>query len=218
MDPRVREFVFDWNHTWRNDMLVQRWTTAAVYVITVSVLWGCGLDADDKRSCRDDSDCLDGWSCVDGTCETSESSPEEEGEDAGRQNLSQGSDCECAGPDERCCDDGLFCHAEEACNVTTNSGCKTVGTCIPKREYGESCDAPYQCENEDARCLSDSGCQPPPLGEERCETNRDCSPGRICDQSYCLLKRGEECTSNDDCASGNCYQAGGFRDVVSECR
>ncbi|MBK8172301.1 MAG: hypothetical protein IPK60_18420 [Sandaracinaceae bacterium] len=127
------------------------------------------------------------------------------GANDGGTNLPEDSACQCIDPDMPCCADELFCYAPTPCNVVTADGCYNEGRCLPKLSYGEPCQSARQCADEDARCDSISGCQPPPLGEERCEVDLDCSSGRQCAASYCLLRAGETCSANSECASNRCY-------------
>lgn len=141
-------------------------------------------------------------------CESRERVGSSGSSDGGVSGLGEGTACTCTYIGDNCCADGLFCFATEPCNVMTDSGCYTEGECVPKRAWGETCEDARQCADADAHCAGPlegpATCQPPPVGEERCERDGECSPGRVCERSYCLLMPGESCSSGADCASGIC--------------
>lgn len=142
-------------------------------------------------------------------CQSRQSVASRGGEADGGTDLPENAACTCIDPSMPCCAEGLFCYAAEHCNVMTEGGCYTEGRCVPKRDYGEPCDDVRQCADGSGFCAGPAGgeatCYPPPIGEERCEEDLDCSPGRVCASSYCKLMAGEPCSSSDECASNRCH-------------
>jgi hypothetical protein len=120
--------------------------------------------------------------------------------------LPRGAECACAGDFAApCCAEGLFCDGS-GCH-----GASCVGHCVDRPGWGEPCTDQRECADEDAICIAGSGvpvCSGPPVGEERCLNDLECSPGRVCVSSYCLIRDGEICCDSSDCASGVCYGYG----------
>lgn len=119
-----------------------------------------------------------------------------------------------------CCADGTFCYYEEPCNVETEDGCYTEGWCRELLAIGEECSDPSECAEPEATC---SGPLDGPatctvhsedLDGQRCEESSDCSSAdgimRVCHQTYCLRKNGEQCSASDQCASNRCSGTTGY--------
>lgn len=102
--------------------------------------------------------------------------------------------CNCWAPDQPCCDEGLYCFVAEPCNVETENGCTTVGTCTPKRVVDEVCQDSSDCLDEDAACTSS---QPD-------------EPGTCSIVLPSCKAANDTCTGNSDCCSGSCLGFSGF--------
>ena len=162
-----------------------------------ALLAACSSDA--APACQSDLDCFDGEACQGGSCTA----------------VACLEPARACNPDEgpACCE-GTYCAYDEPCNVSTEDGCFTRGTCEPKREPGEPCDDASQCAGPGAFC---SGPAEGPatckiaseeLDQQRCEENADCSNAdgirRACEDTYCRRMSGEPCEANNECASNLC--------------
>lgn len=127
------------------------------------------------------------------------------GQSATEKNAPLGAKCPCFDYSD-CCAAGLFCSAAgQTCNVKTDTGCYTEGTCREKLKVGEQCKNSLECADPGADCLVSAGCFVSPSATIRCERSIECPDGRTCVDTYCKLISGQTCREGTDCASGDCY-------------
>ncbi|RAL25363.1 hypothetical protein DL240_03900 [Lujinxingia litoralis] len=184
-------------------MVTARQAPARHLLITVlAMLMGllfAGCSGDGVSSCASDSDCFSGESCLGGSC-------------TALACFERGRTCS---PDDslECCE-GLYCAFEEPCNVSTEGGCRTEGSCRPKLAVGQPCDDASQCADPQAVCSGsgdeESTCTIPPgaLDGVSCQSSAECSNAdgivRSCDAGLCKRAHGEPCSQNSECSSNLC--------------
>ncbi len=142
-------------------------------------------------------------------CATEQSIGTNKIEDGGPAIAALGEACS---PSLRDCEAETFC--ETAGGLCFDGAFTGNCRCQPLRELGEPCTDARECREPDARCLAAAGemgtCHAPAVGDERCEDDLDCTDGRLCTRSYCLLRPGQPCEGNEDCASNRCFSSSGL--------
>ncbi|WP_437999084.1 hypothetical protein WMF26_03015 [Sorangium sp. So ce185] len=102
------------------------------------------------------------------------------------------------------CEDDQACDAAGECKAANGQECTDAtdcgsGSCVDGVCCDTACDSPCQACNIEG---SAGKCSNVPLGAE---DGMDCSDVNVCDgEGACKLVEGERCTTDEQCASGNC--------------
>ena len=155
----------------------------------------CDEPNDECDQCAANSDCTDGFSCTNDTCE--------------------GVSGTCTStPDDTNCDDGLFCTDNDVCDPTSDDANATSG-CVNDTD---PCDLGLDAGGDRTFDICDDGTN----ACEMCEANAGCDDGIACTTDLCdgisgtcTAQRddlecggGEVCDPTQGCVTGDCVVDG----------
>jgi hypothetical protein len=143
------------------------------------------------------------------------------------------------------CDNGILCKKKctqdgaDACTASGTACYESVGLCYLKQDYGSACGRSgvtpssqslsfmscsdlclsainqigvnpklcgctdkNQCPNSTQICWTNNKCESKHTKGQECRTEDDCASGLACDDGHCRVKLGGTCTDSSDCDSG----------------
>lgn len=159
------------------------------------------------KPCSTTTDCKDGYTCQQGTCQASVCSSTSDCISAGK--VCKNKACvPCVDGSSDCADQGKIC--QNGSCVSPSPSCRTDSDCpqgqVCDQKSGKCMAKPSGCTKKED-CLTWQDCQDGKCvtSPGKCATNADCPSGKVCQNNVCITPG---CTLDTDCPSGQVCQNG----------